>query len=76
MLMNVNSSHKCCASCEFWGGDRQVQPNSGGRGFQVDEFTSVKTVGYCECGRSMYASRERPANAVVCNCYRKWHALK
>lgn len=76
MLNDVYSTHKCCASCEFWNGSRQLKPNAGGRVFQVNDFTSVYTVGLCVCGRSINVSRERSANSVVCNNYQKWQALK
>lgn len=76
MKNQVMSYQKCCASCFYWTGSRELKPNSGGTVFFVENFNSVNTVGVCSCGSSMYASKPRPANAVICNCYQKWFALK
>ncbi len=55
MKVDVHSNHKCCASCFYWTGSREVKPNSYGMQFTVEDFNSVKTVGTCTCGKSMYA---------------------
>ena len=76
MLQTVMATQKCCASCEYWRGNRSLQPNAQGRAFTVKDFSAVKTTGICECGKSTHAGRERPANSVTCNQYLKWQALK
>ena len=76
MKVDVHSNHKCCASCFYWSGCREIKPNSYGMQFTVENFNSVKTVGTCTCGQSRYASRSMPANNVPCSYYQKWYALK
>lgn len=76
MKVEVRSSQKCCASCFFWDGERELKPNSYGMIFIVEDFRDVRTVGMCTCARSTFVSRNMPANNVICNCYQKWHALK
>ena len=76
MKVEERSSLKCCATCHFWQGERQVKPNSYGQFFIVEDFRDARTVGVCGCGASRYCSRQMPANNVVCDKYRKWMALR
>lgn len=76
MKNDVMANVRCCGSCEYWSGSRQVKPNSGGTVYQVEDFYSPQTSGSCLCGKSVFASRERVANGAFCNCYQKWRALK
>ena len=76
MKSEVRTGQKCCASCEYWGGSRQLKPNSYGQIFIVDNFTDVRTVGICNCGQSRNCSKNMSANNVVCERYVKWSALR
>ena len=76
MKTDVRSNHRCCASCEYWGGERQLKQNSNGQIFIVDNFLDVRTTAICNCGTSRYCSQNMSANHVVCERYLKWRALR
>ena len=76
MKVEERSSLKCCATCHFWQGERQVKPYSNGAYFIVEDLRDIKTVGICGCGASHYCSRPMAANNVVCDKYLKWMALR
>lgn len=80
MKVEVRSHRKCCASCNYWGGARELKPNSYGQIFLVENFndhsTNASSAGICRCPQSMYASQMKAPNSTVCNKYSKWFALK
>ena len=76
MKVEERATLRCCATCEFWQGARQVKPNSYGQIFIVEDLRDPRTVGVCGCGASRYCSRNMAANNVVCDKYRKWSALR
>ena len=76
MKVEERATLRCCATCEYWRGARQVKPNSYGQIFIVEDFRDPRTVGICGCSASRYCSNAMPANNVVCDKYRKWSDLR
>ena len=60
MKVEERGTLRCCATCDYWQGARQVKPNSYGQIFIVEDLRDPRTVGVCGCGASRYCSRNTP----------------
>lgn len=68
--MKVWQYNKCCATCDYWTGNRQVE----GWGQASAAIVDINSRGKCY-SRTWHGTVER-AYSNVCNDYKKWGSLE
>ena len=68
--MAIEFKRKCCATCTFWGGDRDSLPR--GTGAKCKSSTEKGT---CNNPKSSFKKKEQSCSYGGCHAYDKWSVL-